>query len=258
MINNVFLKINAEKKADKIIKFLKETFEKQKKHKSIIGLSGGIDSITSFYLLRKVLPSKNIIVAHLYYNKSEFSKLEKIIKVARIPQNNIYNLSIKKPVDELMKLLNVKQKDKIRIGNIMARVRMIILYDLAKKNNALVCGTENRSEHLLGYFTRFGDAASDIEPIMHLYKTEVFRLAANLGVSEEFIRKAPTADLWEGQTDEGEFGFSYKEADQVLHLYFDKKLDLNKIKKMGFGDAERVIKFALRNQYKQKTPYTIK
>jgi NAD+ synthase len=139
----------------------------------------------------------------------------------------------------------------------MARVRMILLYDLAKKHNALVCGTENKSEYLLGYFTRFGDAASDFEPIQHLYKTQVYQLASSLGVPKNIIKKTPTAGLWHGQTDEGEFGFSYKEADEVLFYYYDKKLKLEEIKNKGFKNAEKIIKFSLKNSYKHHAPYTL-
>lgn len=148
--------------------------------------------------------------------------------------------------------------DKVRLGNVMARVRMMVLYDLAKKLNAIVCGTENKSEYYLGYFTRFGDAASDFEPIAHLYKTQVYQLAKYLGVPKEFIDKTPTAGLWPGQTDEGEFGFTYKEADAVLQLYFDKKLNLAEIKKRGFKNAEKIIARVLKNEYKHQTPYLIK
>jgi NAD+ synthase len=123
----------------------------------------------------------------------------------------------------------------------MARIRMIILFDLAKKNHALVCGTENRSENLLGYFTRFGDQASDLEPIGHLYKTQVYELAEYLKVPKDIIEQKPTAGLWKNQTDEKEFGFSYKEADPVLHHYFDKKMGVDRIKKLGFANAEKII-----------------
>jgi len=147
--------------------------------------------------------------------------------------------------------------DNVRLGNIMARVRMIILYDLAKKHNALVCGTENKSENLLGYFTRFGDQASDFEPIQHLYKTQVYQLAKFLGVPKNIVEKTPTAGLWHGQTDEEEFGFTYKEADQVLSYFYDKKLKLEEIKKMGFTNADKIINFSLRNSYKHSAPYTL-
>ena len=150
-----------------------------------------------------------------------------------------------------------RMTDRVRLGNIMARVRMIILFDLDKKQKGLVCGTENKSEALLGYFTRFGDEASDIEPIQHLYKTQVYELAKYLGVPKEIIEKPPSANLWESQTDEGEFGFTYKEADQVLFHYYDKKLKLEEIKSKGFVNADKIINFSLKNTYKHHTPYKI-
>jgi len=157
-----------------------------------------------------------------------------------------------------MRLLRFARNDKrVRFGNIMARIRMTILFDKAKKLNSLVCGTENKTEHLLGYFTRFGDAASDIEPISHLYKTQVRQLADYLKVPKEIINKPPTAGLWDGQTDEAEFGFTYKEADQVLNLFYDQKKTFEQIRKLGFKNAERIIKRSLNNQFKLRTPYSL-
>ena len=133
---------------------------------------------------------------------------------------------------------------------------MITLFDNAKKNNALVIGTENRSEHFLGYFTRFGDAASDVEPIQYLYKTQVKRLAKYLELPQSIIDKAPSANLWKEQTDEGQFGFTYKQADPVLFLYFDKKNSAFSIERM-FSGASKIIEFAERNLFKLKVPYVI-
>lgn len=154
-------------------------------------------------------------------------------------------------------LYSLSLNNKIRFGNIMSRVRMIILFDLAKKNNALVCGTENKSEHLLGYFTRFGDGASDIEPIRHLYKTQVYELAKYLEIPKEIISQKPSAGLWKNQTDEDQFGFTYQEADQVLHLYFDKKMLTEKIIKAGYPNAKKIISYVKKNEFKRKTPYSI-
>jgi NAD+ synthase len=134
---------------------------------------------------------------------------------------------------------------------------MTILYDLARKHNALVCGTENKSEKLLGYFTRFGDEASDFEPIQHLYKTQVYQLAKYLNVPKEIVDSPPTAGLWEGQTDEKDFGFSYKEADIVLYLYFEKKNSLSEIISRGFPNANKIIDRARKNAFKHHLPYTI-
>jgi NAD+ synthase len=140
----------------------------------------------------------------------------------------------------------------------MARSRMIILFDLAKKNHALVCGTENKSENLLGYFTRFGDAASDIEPISHLFKTQVRELAEFLELPQEIINQPPSAGLWGGQTDEKQFGFSYEEADQVLYLYFEKKYSFDKIKSLGFKYVEKIIDLVNANSFKHQVPYVLR
>lgn len=253
------LNINREKEKTRIVDFLRKTFTEQRIENAVIGLSGGVDSAVSFYLLRKVLAPEHIYVVHLYYFQPVFETLDSILKDSGIPEKNLQVLSIKSCVDEVLKTLKIEsnEENKVRIGNITARMRMIALFDLAKKNKALVCGTENRSENLLGYFTRFGDQASDIEPIGHLFKTQVLQLASNLGVPEPVIKQKPTAGLWSGQTDEGEFGFTYEEADQVLYLHFDKHFSAGEIEKMGFGNADKIIDRSKRNEFKQKTPYRI-
>lgn len=252
--------INPRQETEKIVSFLKKTFAEQKIENAVIGLSGGIDSTVSFYLLKKTLSPKNIFVVHLPYYSSTFSLFKQITKGANITQKNIYEISIKNAVDAIRKRCDLMLRshlNTIRNGNIMARVRMIFLFDLAKKYNAMVVGTENKTEHYLGYFTRFGDGASDIEPIQHLYKTQIFDLAKYLGVPQEIIEAKPTANLWAGQTDEGEFGFSYQEADQVLYYYFEQKLSVNEIVKKSFVNAEKIIKRVKENEYKHKTPYSL-
>src|SRR3989338_9674667 len=222
--------VNPKKETEKIGKFISQTLKSTGLKNLVIGFSGGIDSTTSLYLSSKAIPSENIFIAHLYYFEPNISIINHICHILHIPPQNQYFLPIQKTVDELKNQLLITDYQlpirRIRLGNIMARIRMIILFDLAKKHNALVLGTENKSEHLLGYFTRFGDAASDIEQITHLYKTQVYELAKYLKVPEEIIKAKPSAGLWNEQTDEGEFGFSYQEADQVLYQYFDQKIPL--------------------------------
>ena len=201
---------------EKIIKFIQETFRKQGFTKAIVAVSGGIDSATSLMLAVKALGKDNVYSFQLPYKKHQLITLaDSVIAKAGIPKNQRLVINIGRPADKLAVKLNAK-KDQVRLGNILARVRMICLFDQAKKLKALVVGTENKSEKMLGYFTRFGDEASDLEPIIHLYKTEVIQLAKKLGVPKAVIEAAPTAGLWPGQTDEQELGMIYTEIDARL------------------------------------------
>lgn len=254
------LQINPKLEKEKIVSFLKQTFEEQHIEKAVVGISGGIDSTVSFALLKEVLPPENIIVAHLYYFQPVFSDVERYVRLSNIPAENIHLLSIKDPVNKVIELQHIPQTDsgKVRIGNIAARMRMIILFDLAKQYNALVCGTENKTENLLSYFTRFGDQASDIEPIEHLYKTQVYQLAEYLEIPEAIRLQSPTAGLWKGQTDEGEFGFTYTEADQVLFLNEEKNLSIEEIEKHNLPNARAILAWRDKNLFKHNVPYVLK
>jgi NAD+ synthase len=144
----------------------------------------------------------------------------------------------------------------LRHGNIAARLRMITLFDFSAKLNALVVGTENKSEHYLGYFTLFGDAASCVEPIRSLYKTEVFELARELGVPGEIIDKPPTADLWQGQTDEGELGFTYKEADEFIDKLL-KQPDVAQLRPPLSEIEQKVLKQVRKVSFKHTIPHVV-
>lgn len=203
---------------EKIIEFIKTTFKQQQFTKAIVAVSGGVDSATSLTLAVKALGPDNVYSLQLPYKKHQSLELADLaIKTAGIPKNQQLVINIGRIVDKLAVKLNAK-KDRVRLGNIMARVRMICLFDQAKKLKALVVGTENKSEHELGYFTRFGDEAADIEPIIHLYKTQVYKLAKELEVPEAIIKAPPTAGLWPGQTDEAELGQTYEQIDAKLKL----------------------------------------
>lgn len=256
------LKLDYSKEVQKIVLFILKTLKKTGLKNVVIGWSGGIDSTICLFLLAKAIPRKNIHVLHLPYNTSFIKELKNLrVKGLFLQKENIHEISIKKSVDGIWQTICrdnsrvVPTQDKIRLGNIMARVRMIMLFDYAKKINGMVCGTENKTEHLLGYFTRYGDGASDIEPIQHLYKTQVFNLAKYLEVPKIFINKSPSANLWNKQTDEGEFGFTYKEADEVLLRYIDTSKSLKEIEQEGFTNAKKIIEFMKKNEFKRKVPY---
>lgn len=246
-----------KKIAENISEFIKKTVKQAGFSKVIVAVSGGVDSSVAATLSKAALGRENVLVTLLPYGdlNSQGSKdAHLIIKKLFLPQKNISEIDIKKAVDEISR--QAKGLDKMRKGNIMARVRMIYLYDLAKKHKALVVGTENKTEYLLGYFTRFGDDASDLEPVRTLYKTQVIALAKFLNVPQPIIAKAPSAGLWRDQTDEGEFGFTYREADKILYLKFDKNLSIDEIIKQGIEKhvANKVLSRVANNAFKHKVP----
>lgn len=259
-MNSVLPELNYKKETETIVSFLRKTFVEQKISKAVVGVSGGIDSAVSLFLITKALGPENVFAIHMPYTNDHEEDFKLIIKSVNIPDKNVKIIPIKSIVDQTAKDLEIQtdtQTDKIRFGNIAARTRMITLFDTAKREGALAVGTENKSEDLLSYFTRFGDQASDIEPIQHLYKTRVFELAKHLGIPEKIINKQPTAGLWAGQTDEKEFGFSYEEADQVLYLYFEKKQGVEQIVAQGFKNAEKIVAWVKKNEFKHQTPYKL-
>ena len=250
--------LTLSEEVDKITGFLQSVEQKTGIHTFVLAWSGGIDSTVSLYLLAKAIPKEHITILHLPYETSYEKDFIAIQNDLNLDPKQFHAFSIKPKVDVLWHPSQHQESvelTRVRKGNMMARVRMIILYDWAKKLNALVCGTENKTEDLLGYFTRFGDAASDIEPIRHLYKTQVSELAKYLKVPETFITRQPTAGLWDGQTDEGEFGFSYEEADEVLFRSFERSKSVEEIKNEGFPNAKKIIALANRNTFKHEVPY---
>lgn len=255
------LEINPEEETKKIADFVTSILHKANTQNVILAVSGGIDSATSLNVLKEVVPIRNMFVTHLYYFEKSIELFKTTIHSIGLPEKNVLLYSIRDQVDVLAKSLGVSkpqnETEKLRLGNIMARVRMIMLYDFAKKHSALVCGTENKSEYHLGYFTRFGDEASDFEPIQHLYKTQIRQLATHLSVPQEIQNVAPTAGLWDNQTDEKELGFSYEEADPVLYLYFDEKKSLQEIKSLGYNKVKDIVAVAMKNRFKHEVPYSL-
>ncbi len=211
-----------ESSINQATQFIRERFAIAKKTQAVVAVSGGIDSAVSLTLTVRALGAENVTAVLLPYGEQDMEDGQKIAEFNRVPTSQILTLPITQVVQTVASIVKLNtigelpETEKLRLGNLMARSRMLFVFDLAKKLNALVCGTENRSEHYLGYFTRFGDEASDIEPISGWWKTEVRAAAAALQLPEVFITKAPSAGLWQGQTDETELGFTYECADKVL------------------------------------------
>lgn len=237
--------------------FVKDAFHNAGTTRAIIAISGGVDSSTSCTLAVRALGAENVFPMLLPYghlNTQGVLDSMNLMEWLKIPLSNRMRVDIQPAVDLIVR--SVGSIDNIRRGNIMARVRMTILFDQAKRRRALVVGTENKTEQLLGYFTRFGDEASDIEPLRNLYKTQVYELATFLGVADSILKQAPTAGLWFDQTDEGEFGFSYKEADAILIELVDGKKTPEDVMRLGYDKAvvEKVYNRMKNNDFKHHLP----
>jgi len=246
---------------EKITSFISNSLSNAHKENVVIAVSGGIDSALSLGLLCKTVAKENIYPIFLPYDKQDMTDAINLASHLEIPQQNWQEVNIKEIVDSVSRIQEIKSDDKLRLGNIMARSRMIIVYDLAKKLNALVSGTENKSEKYLGYFTRFGDEASDFEPIVHLYKTQVRQLVKQLDLPEVFLSKAPSAGLWDKQTDEMELGFSYHDADLVI----DQLIINSSIDKIDFINQtnisaeviDKVVNRVNSVKFKHQVPYKL-
>ncbi len=241
-----------------ITSFLKNVFTPVFNRKAVIAVSGGIDSAVSLSLITQAIGANRVFPLFLPFADQSIEDSHTIASFHGIPEQNWTQINIKPMVMATAKTLGIDNKshltnetDTLRLGNIMARCRMIAVYDFAKQHGGLVCGTENKSEKFLGYFTRFGDEASDVEPIVHLYKTQVRQLARFLDLPQVFLEKEPSAGLWPGQTDENELGFSYDQADVVLH-HLEERNILQNYKSPDFIDMVERFKMNQLDAFSQE------
>ena len=220
----------------------------------VVGLSGGIDSALSCALAVEALGADNVLAVRMPYKASSAESLahaELLIEQLEIPSKTIEITDMVEPLFALDPTIT-----KLRKGNIMARERMIVLYDQSEVFKGLVIGTSNKTEILLGYSTQWGDSASAINPIGDLYKAQVRQLSRALNIPTPIVDKAPSADLWDGQTDEGELGFTYEQADQVLYLLVDQRYSPQECVEAGFDEkfVNLIINRVRRNQFKRMQP----
>jgi NAD+ synthase len=253
-----FLRLNEELTTELLTTALREEVTKAGFSKVVLGLSGGIDSALSLYLSVRAFGPENVIAVRMPYKTSSPSSLEDAEAAIAATGVEALTIDITPQIDAYFDMM--PDATPLRRGNKMARERMTILYDLSAHYNALVIGTSNRTELLLGYGTQFGDAASAVNPIGDLYKTQVRQLAVYLGVPEQIIAKPPSADLWEEQTDEGELGFTYLDVDCLLHYMVDQRYTLDQLRAQGFEDEfiAKVSKRIIQNQYKRTMPVILK
>lgn len=224
-------------------------------HGYVIGLSGGIDSALSCTLAVEAVGKEKVLAVLMpYRTSSESSRAD--------ARALVQHLGIEHRTVEITPMIDayfseITDRTRLRAGNKMARERMSILFDIAHDTGRLVLGTGNRTEICLGYTTLFGDSACSVNPIGELYKTEVRLLARRLGVPESILTKAPSADLWIGQTDEGEIGVTYEQIDRILTLMVDQNVrSLAALEIAGVSqlDASRVIALMNRNAFKRVPP----
>ena len=258
--------------AEGITAFLKRTVSEAGFSRVVVAVSGGIDSAVAAALAVAALGPQDVFPLFLPYEDWHVEaggRAERLLRQLEIPTSNLREIDITPVVRAFARAAGLQPErqtgdgsaeadsDRIRLGNIMARARMVLLFDYARQRSALVLGTENKSEHYLGYFTRFGDEASDIEPLRELYKTEVYQLAEHLGVPEEIREAAPSAGLWPEQTDEGQFGFTYETADKILYGLYDAKRTQQELVAAGLDGktVERVQAWVRKMEFKHDLPW---
>jgi NAD+ synthase len=251
---DVDLTINTDLARTILTKFIRSEINRAGFSKGVVGLSGGIDSALSCALAAEALGPENLLAIRMPYQASSPESLahaELLIEQLGVQSKTI---EITEIVDPLIR--KMPPDAKIRQGNAMARARMIILYDQSEEFNGLVIGTGNKTELLLGYSTLWGDSASAINPIGDLYKTQVRQLGRAMKIPAEIINKAPSADLWSGQTDEEELGFTYEEVDKLLYLLVDHRYSPDECVEAGFDESfvRMVVNRVRRNQFKRMMP----
>lgn len=252
------LRINTTLARTILVQFLRDALQKAGFQRAVIALSGGIDSALSTYLVAEALGPENVLAIRMPYKLSSQASLDDAQAVIDDLGVQHDTVDITPMVDPLLE--RFPDASKLRQGNIMARMRMVVLYDQSAAFEGLVIGTSNKTEFLLGYTTIFGDNAAAVQPIADLYKNQVHQLSAALGIPHRVLDKAPSADLWAGQTDENELGFTYDLADQLLYLLVDERYTVEEVAAEGFDRAlvERIWRRVRMNHYKRTMPNVAK
>ena len=242
-----------------LVEFLREELYKTGLKKAVLGLSGGLDSAVVAVLAKKAFGDDLLCVMM----PSQYSSQESVDDALILC--DAFNLSYEKVfVGDLVQSYcgedNSNEMSPLRKGNFSARMRMAVLYDISAREGALVLGTSNKSELMLGYGTLCGDLASAINVLGDMYKTDVYALARHLGVVDEIVNKAPSADLFAGQSDEADLGYTYAQIDEALTLYVDKRASKEEVIASGIEEAliEMLIKRIYGNQFKRRPPVIAK
>ncbi|MGA1939030.1 NAD+ synthase [Arcobacter sp. YIC-310] len=224
--------INWDNVKEQLITFLQDEVKKTGLKKVTVGLSGGLDSAVVAVLCKEAFGDNlNCVLM-----PSQFSSQSSTDHAVELCEKFDIRYEIVSIAPMIEAFIDNMDDDKLRIGNFSARMRMSVLYDISSREKSIVVGTSNKSELLLGYGTIFGDIACAINPIGEMYKSDEFEFAKFLGVTDAIVNKAPSADLWEGQSDENELGYSYKQMDDVLKPMVDENKSKNELIALGFDE----------------------
>ena len=253
------LQLNSDTVRKVLTGFIANEVRKAGFHRVVVGLSGGVDSSLSAYLAAEALGPENVWGILMPYRTSSPESAAHATMVVKARGISSLTVEITAMVDAYFGMF--PDADQVRRGNKMARERMTILFDHSARLGALVLGTSNKTELLLGYGTLHGDMASAVNPLGDLYKTQVRQLSRHLGVPAPIVEKQPSADLREGQTDEAELGFTYEEVDKVLCLLVDQRYEVSDlIAECRFDEkfVRSVARKVQASQYKRRLPVIAK
>jgi NAD+ synthase len=250
--------VNAPEVVSVIIGFIRRQLEQTGFERLVVGVSGGVDSATVAYLAVRALGPDSVLAVRMPFRSSAADSETDALRVVEALGCDSQRADITPMAEPMLTLIGDGDEADVRVrrGNVLARLRMIVLYDRSAAFDALVCGTSNKTEALLGYGTLHGDMAAAIQPIGDLYKSQLRAVATELGVAPEIVAKPPSADLWPGQTDEGELGASYDDLDRILYALVDRRWTVERCVGAGLDGAlvrwtaERVARY----EFKRQTP----
>ena len=253
---NELPELDTKQTKETIIKFIQDKVSQTNAKGLVVGLSGGIDSTLTAYLATQAVGRQNVFGIVMPSTTTPTEDKIHGTDIAKTLGIDYKEIAIDNILNEFLLVTQYKtENEQLAIGNLKARIRMSIIYYFANSKNYLVSGTGNKSEILIGYFTKHGDGACDIEPIGDLYKTDVFKLAKDMGIPDEIINKPPRAGLWNNQTDEDEIGMTYENLDKILYQYQDKESSqIAKNLDISIDDVDMIINKVKRNAHKSKVP----
>ena len=249
--------IDASQAVEVITGFIRAQLAQTGFSRLVVGVSGGVDSATTAFLAARAVGPESLLGVRMPYRTSSPDSETDAQRVIDALGCRTERVDITPMAEPMLATIDGSEADtRIRRGNVMARLRMIVLYDRSAAFDALVIGTSNKTEGLLGYGTLYGDMAAAIQPIGDLYKSQLRAVADCLGVPQQILDKPPSADLWPGQTDEHELGASYEDLDRILYALVDRRWSMDRCVRAGLEASlvERVARTVARMEYKRQLP----